>query len=85
MIAFSIDKSKKKSEAFEDFDEDSKDDSDSEIVPAAATRVIKEGTGEDEYGAKDYRGLLKLRPDHLCRPLWVVSHLAHQLLLQTDI
>lgn len=69
-----IDKSKKKSQVVEDFDEDSKDVSDDDGVPAAATRTIKEGTGEDEYGAKDYRGLLTLRPDHHCRPLWVVSH-----------
>lgn len=49
------------------------DGSDDEIVPAAATRIISEGSKEDEFGAKDYRGLLSLRQDHHCRPLWVVS------------
>ena len=27
---------------------------------------------EDEFGAKDYRELMELKPDHASRPLWVV-------------
>ena len=28
---------------------------------------------EDEYGAKDYRSQMELKPDHASRPIWVVS------------
>lgn len=52
-------------------DEPTEDDQDGDIIPAAASQQISEGTQEDEFGAKDYRSLLELRADHDSRPLWV--------------
>lgn len=43
-------------------------------VPAAAGRSVDEGVNVnavDEYGAKDFRKVVKLKPDHSSRPLWV--------------
>lgn len=41
---------------------------------AAKTDVEKqdEGAIEDEFGAKDYRSQMILKPDNTSRPLWVV-------------
>ena len=47
-----------------------------EWVPAAAT-VNQEDEAEveeDEFGAKDYRSQMELRPDHASRPLWVAPN-----------
>lgn len=40
-------------------------------VPAAASRAAEDTSREDEFGAKDYRDQMKLRPDHNARPLYV--------------
>ncbi|PIK62436.1 putative TFIIH basal transcription factor complex helicase XPB subunit-like [Apostichopus japonicus] len=71
-------KSKKaKYQAEEDVDVDvnsqsssvTKDGSD---IPASATRQVdEEETVEDEFGAKDYRAQMELKPDHSARPLWL--------------
>lgn len=42
-----------------------------EDIPAAAARTIEDAQPENEYGAKDYRELLTLRPDSGVRPLYV--------------
>lgn len=47
-----------------------------EFAPASAKKnaeTADERALEDEYGAKDYRSQMSLKPDHLSRPLWVVS------------
>ncbi len=41
-----------------------------EWVPSAASKDAERGEEEaptDEFGAKDYRGQMELRPDHECR------------------
>ncbi|KAH8009550.1 hypothetical protein HPB51_018243 [Rhipicephalus microplus] len=40
-------------------------------VPAAASQKLSTASVEDEFGAKDYRSQMELRPDHASRPLWV--------------
>lgn len=50
-----------------------------EFVPGAAKRDAEEGgdfneVPEDEYGAKDYRSQMALKPDHESRPIWIVSY-----------
>jgi DNA excision repair protein ERCC-3 len=48
-----------------------------ELAPASAKKSAEaadEKALEDEYGAKDYRSQMTLKPDHLSRPLWVVSY-----------
>ncbi|CAL1270572.1 unnamed protein product [Larinioides sclopetarius] len=47
------------------------EDTEADIIPAAAAQQISDGTQEDEFGAKDYRKLMELRVDHESRPLWV--------------
>ncbi|XP_054712229.1 general transcription and DNA repair factor IIH helicase subunit XPB-like [Uloborus diversus] len=65
-------KSKKKFFKKSGFEEDpADDDTETDIIPAAASQQIAEGTQEDEFGAKDYRSLMELRLDHEARPLWV--------------
>lgn len=44
-----------------------------EEIPDAATRSVDDTGKEDEFGAKDYRTELALKPDHNSRPLFVVS------------
>ena len=68
------DKSSKKSssrsdDVIDEFDDETRDSID--VVPAAASRQINEGSNEDEFGAKDYRDQLTLRSDASVRPLWV--------------
>lgn len=49
---------------------------DAEGIPDAAKNDVEkqdEGALEDEYGAKDYRSQMTLKPDNASRPLWVVS------------
>lgn len=44
------------------------------LVPKAASRKAEDnesGALEDEFGAKDFRSTLQLKPDHASRPLWV--------------
>ena len=45
-------------------------------MPDAAKKNVENeerGVLEDEFGAKDYRPQMDLKPDHSSRPLWVVS------------
>ncbi|XP_023171296.2 general transcription and DNA repair factor IIH helicase subunit XPB [Drosophila hydei] len=59
-------------------DNDSQDyASESDGVPGAASKNAEtndENTNTDEYGAKDYRTQMQLRPDHANRPLWVAPN-----------
>lgn len=59
----------------EDFDEDSQDSvttKEGSDVPASASRqVAGDDSVEDEFGAKDYRSQMILKPDHSARPLWL--------------
>ncbi|XP_065073582.1 general transcription and DNA repair factor IIH helicase subunit XPB-like [Ochlerotatus camptorhynchus] len=58
-------------------DDDSNLETGGEFVPEAASKnaeKIDEGIQEDEYGAKDYRTQMELKPDNACRPLWVAPN-----------
>lgn len=49
----------------------------SDGVPGAASKNAEandENINTDEYGAKDYRAQMQLRPDHNNRPLWVAPN-----------
>lgn len=46
-------------------------------IPKAASKKIIDGVECDEFGAKDYRPQLQLRPDHEARPLWVVCFIIY--------
>lgn len=49
----------------------------SEGIPGAASKnaeKMDEDILEDEYGAKDYRSQMDLKPDHHNRPLWVAPN-----------
>lgn len=46
-------------------------------VPGAAVRDAEKGdtnVQEDEFGAKDYRSQMELKPDNASRPLWVAPN-----------
>lgn len=45
-----------------------------EEIPDAATRSVDDTGKEDEFGAKDYRTELALKPDHNSRPLFVAPN-----------
>lgn len=46
-----------------------------DMVPSAAKLVVENvGSAEDEFGAKDFRSEMELRPDHESRPLWVAPN-----------
>lgn len=66
---------KKRQEFEENTQEDLCDDDDGngEGVPAAASQKLSTASVEDEFGAKDYRSQMELRPDHASRPLWVAA------------
>lgn len=49
------------------------DDGNGDGVPAAASQKLSTSSTEDEFGAKDYRSQMELRPDHSSRPLWVAA------------
>ncbi|KAH7964668.1 hypothetical protein HPB49_000129 [Dermacentor silvarum] len=49
------------------------DDGNGDGVPAAASQKLSTAATEDEFGAKDYRSQMELRPDHTSRPLWVAA------------
>lgn len=57
------------------FGED-EDATETDGVPDAAKKNVEDEQGilEDEYGAKDYRSQMSLKPDHGCRPLWVAPN-----------
>ncbi|GIY74793.1 general transcription and DNA repair factor IIH helicase subunit XPB [Caerostris extrusa] len=52
-------------------EEYAEEETEADIIPAAASQQIDTGSQEDEFGAKDYRKLMELRLDHDSRPLWV--------------
>lgn len=57
-------------------DDDSIDSNEADGVPDAAKNDVEkqdESAIEDEFGAKDYRSQMILKPDCMSRPLWVVS------------
>lgn len=56
-------------------DDDSIDSNEADGVPDAAKNDVEkqdECAMEDEFGAKDYRSQMILKPDCSSRPLWVV-------------
>lgn len=70
---------KKKKRDDEDYTymEDDVDQPDGEGIPDAAKKNVEtddQGIHEDEYGAKDYRSQMILKPDHESRPLWVAPN-----------
>ncbi|XP_046737072.1 general transcription and DNA repair factor IIH helicase subunit XPB [Diprion similis] len=68
---------KRKEDHDEYFDDDHGDGGDTEGIPDAAKNDIEkqdEGAVEDEFGAKDYRSQMILKPDNTSRPLWVAPN-----------
>uniref|UniRef100_A0A5S6QGH3 General transcription and DNA repair factor IIH helicase/translocase subunit XPB n=1 Tax=Trichuris muris TaxID=70415 RepID=A0A5S6QGH3_TRIMR len=43
-------------------------------VPNVASQKLSDQLANDEFGAKDYRSEMPLKPDHACRPLWVAPN-----------
>lgn len=43
-------------------------------IPPAASKAVAESGPEDEFGAKDFREQMNLKPDHSVRPLWVAPN-----------
>ncbi|GAB6033300.1 hypothetical protein CHUAL_013071 [Chamberlinius hualienensis] len=70
-------KSNKKLKSDDNYNDDEYgqgDDLDTDGIPTLATRSVVEQSNEDEYGAKDYRSELQIKPDHDNRPLWVAPN-----------
>lgn len=74
-------KSKKKRKEDEDVwtyeEDDTNDTGEGAAVPSAAGQNAEnndQGVQEDEFGAKDYRSQMNLKPDHESRPLWVAPN-----------
>ncbi|KAK5642374.1 hypothetical protein RI129_008541 [Pyrocoelia pectoralis] len=73
-------KSKKRKKDEEEWayeEEDTSTETDTSAVPGAAGRNaenIDQGVQEDEFGSKDYRTQMILKPDHKSRPLWVAPN-----------
>ncbi|XP_015180169.1 PREDICTED: DNA excision repair protein haywire [Polistes dominula] len=68
---------KRKEDHEECMDDDSTDVVETEGIPDAAKTDIEkqdEGVLEDEFGAKDYRSQMTLKPDCESRPLWVAPN-----------
>ncbi|XP_043492244.1 general transcription and DNA repair factor IIH helicase subunit XPB [Polistes fuscatus] len=68
---------KRKEDHEECMDDDSTDVVETEGIPdAAKTDIEKQDDGvlEDEFGAKDYRSQMTLKPDCESRPLWVAPN-----------
>lgn len=58
-------------------EEDNTNESEGAAVPGAAARNAEnndQDIQEDEFGAKDYRSQMTLKPDHASRPLWVAPN-----------
>ncbi|KAK4876595.1 hypothetical protein RN001_009101 [Aquatica leii] len=58
-------------------EEDTTQDSENGPIPGAAGRNaenIDQSVQEDEFGSKDYRSQMVLKPDHASRPLWVAPN-----------
>lgn len=67
---------KKRKDDYDEFnDDDSVDSNEADGIPDAAKNDVEkqdECAIEDEFGAKDYRSQMILKPDCSSRPLWVV-------------
>ena len=74
-------KGKRRKEDGVDFEEDSMDVADGKDWTGAAmglagmtTSAEDQDVPDDEFGAKDFRSQMELRPDHASRPLWVAPN-----------
>ncbi|XP_029168474.1 general transcription and DNA repair factor IIH helicase subunit XPB isoform X1 [Nylanderia fulva] len=71
-------KLKKRKDDYDKYnDDDSIDSNEADGVPDAAKNDVEkqdEGALEDEFGAKDYRLQMTLKPDCASRPLWVAPN-----------
>ncbi|XP_041366726.1 general transcription and DNA repair factor IIH helicase subunit XPB-like [Gigantopelta aegis] len=68
-------KSKVEEIKVDDFeDDDSQEAEVAKEAPSIAGKQVSEKSQEDEFGAKDYRTVLKLKDDHNSRPLWVAPN-----------
>lgn len=59
------------------YEEDDSNESEGAAVPGAAARDAEkndQSAQEDEFGAKDYRSQMELKPDNASRPLWVAPN-----------
>lgn len=59
------------------YDDDDTNESEGAAVPGAAVRDAEkndQAAQEDEFGAKDYRSQMELKPDNASRPLWVAPN-----------
>lgn len=68
---------KRKKEEDESYEEEEINDTEGAAVPGAAARDAEkndQAVEEDEFGAKDYRSKMDLKPDHGSRPLWVAPN-----------
>ncbi|XP_048579619.1 general transcription and DNA repair factor IIH helicase subunit XPB isoform X2 [Nematostella vectensis] len=64
-------KAKTQSQVDSDEDFDEEETAEGDIVPKSSAAAVQETEAEDEFGAKDYRKQIELKPDHASRPLWV--------------
>ena len=73
-------KGKRRKEDGIDFEEDSMDADGKDWTGAAmglaamTTSAEDQDVPDDEFGAKDFRSQMELRPDHASRPLWVAPN-----------
>lgn len=70
-------KKRKKEEDNESYVDDPGDGNDEDGVPGAARKnaeAVDQSVKEDEFGAKDYRSQMALKPDNASRPLWVAPN-----------
>ncbi|KAJ8946724.1 hypothetical protein NQ318_020818 [Aromia moschata] len=70
-------KRKKEEEEAWTYEEDDTNDVEEAAVPGAAARDAEKNDQnalEDEFGAKDYRSQMALKPDNASRPLWVAPN-----------
>ncbi|EFA00328.1 general transcription and DNA repair factor IIH helicase subunit XPB [Tribolium castaneum] len=70
-------KKRKKEEEEWTYEEDDVNESEGAAVPGAAARDAEkndQSVQEDEFGAKDYRSQMILKPDNTSRPLWVAPN-----------
>lgn len=76
LLTLSKGKWKKRKDDYDEYnDDDSIDSNEADGIPDAAKNDVEkqdEGAIEDEFGAKDYRSQMILKPDCSSRPLWVV-------------
>lgn len=70
-------KKRKKEEENESYIDDPGDGNEEDGVPGAARKnaeAVDQSVKEDEFGAKDYRSQMALKPDNASRPLWVAPN-----------